>query len=50
MNNSGTNTILLLFILAIVIFGVFWFFKSDVKEDPAGLNIDLNIPAQEESN
>lgn len=47
-DNSGVNTIILVVLLGLVIFGLVWFFKGGVespKQD--GLNVELNIPTSE---
>ncbi len=47
-NNSGVNTIILVIILALVIFGLVWFFKGGTKEvKQEGLNVEVNIPSSE---
>ncbi len=45
-DNSGVNTIILVLILALIVFGMVWYFKSDVKTAPQeeGVNVELNLP------
>lgn len=51
-NNSGTNTIILVLILGLIIFGMVWFFKGNsTQEQPDnGLNVELNIPSGSSEN
>jgi hypothetical protein len=46
MNNSGVNTVLLVLIVAILIFGLVWLFRSQSQEQE-GLNVELNLPAED---
>lgn len=44
-NNSGVNTIILVIILALIVFGMVWFFKGQATPEE-GLNVDVNIPTE----
>lgn len=45
MNNSGVNTIILVLIFALVIFGMVWFIRGGAEEPQQdGFNVELNIP------
>lgn len=50
MNNSGVNTIILVLLFGLVVFGLVWFFRSEPASLPqgqsseAGINLDVNIP------
>lgn len=47
-DNSGVNTIILVVILGFIIFGLVWFFGGGVVEPKQdGVNVELNIPAGE---
>ncbi len=47
MNNSSMNTVILILILGLIAFGIVWFFKNNQPENDAGLNVELNIPTQD---
>lgn len=51
MNNSddsGVNTIILVVILGLIIFGLVWFFRGGTGEPKQDeLNVELSIPAGE---
>lgn len=47
-DNSGVNTIILVVLLVLVVFGLVWFFKGGIEEPKQeGINVELNIPPSE---
>ncbi len=45
-DNSGVNTIILVVILGLIIFGLVWFFRGGVEEPKQeGFNVDVTLPA-----
>ena len=49
-NNSGVNTVILVLILGIIVFALVWFFKGGAAEpQQEGLNVELNIPTEEDN-
>ncbi len=48
-DNSGVNTIILVVILSLIVFGMVWFFKGGDTEKPQeGINVELTLPSENE--
>ena len=50
MDNSGVNTIILVLIAALVVFGIVWYFKPGQSQDQERVNVELSIPADSNEN
>ncbi len=47
-NQSGTNTVLIVIILVIIVGVLVWFFRGGIAQEDPGLEVDVNLPAGEE--